>query len=260
MNYKRTPLALNNGKAEIITIQTNHQNSLTKANMVELGEILMDIKKDDSIKGIIIDSENPKFFCNGLDAETLLNTPDDQLVDAVGGICILFGEFLKFDKPISIEISGHSMGGGAVITVTCDYKFMLEGAGRIGFTEVMVGLPLPGMFVYRIQELVPPSRIREVTLEGGTFKPQEAKTVGIIDEVASSREELRSLSIKKLDNVFKLPMSAIRFTKENLNRRSLEDFEIHLKNSKSWLEIPVVRQNLKEAMLALQEKRRPKLI
>ena len=260
MNYKLEPINLNNGKAQIITIQTNEQNSLTKENMKELGNILGEIKKDDTLKGAIITSENPKFFCNGLDAETLLKTPDDQLVDAVGGICILFGEFLKFDKPISIEISGHSMGGGAVITVTCDYKFMLEGAGRIGFTEVMVGLPLPGMFVYKIQDSILPNKINEVCLEATTYKGKEAKEIGFIDEIAPSREDLRKLSTKKLDSVFKFPISALRYTKQNLNRRALKDFDDFLKDSLAWFGIPVIRENLLESMRALKEKRRPKLI
>ena len=87
MNYKLEPINLNNGKAQIITIQTNEQNSLTKENMKELGTILGEIKKDDTLKGAIITSENQKFFCNGLDADTLLNTTEAELPESVGGIC-----------------------------------------------------------------------------------------------------------------------------------------------------------------------------
>ena len=256
MNYKREILSLNNGKAEVITIQTNSQNSLTPQNMQELGDILEEIQKEDSIKGVVITSENPKFFCNGLDAETLLSTPSEELVEAVGGICILFGRMLRFDKPVVTEVTGHAMGGGAVITIVSDYKYMLESGCRIGFTEVMVGLPLPGMFVYKIQDVIHPTKISEVCLESGTYKGKEAKEIGLIDEVAKTKEELRNLTLRKLENVFRFPLTALRYTKQNINRRALVDFELHLQNSKSWLEIPVVRDNLLEAMKALLEKRR----
>jgi enoyl-CoA hydratase/carnithine racemase len=256
MNYKREILSLNNGKAEVITIQTNSQNSLTPQNMQELGDILEEIQKEDSIKGVVITSENPKFFCNGLDAETLLSTPSEELVEAVGGICILFGRMLRFDKPVVTEVTGHAMGGGAVITIASDYKYMLESGCRIGFTEVMVGLPLPGMFVYKIQDVIHPTKISEVCLESGTYKGKEAKEIGLIDEVAKTKEELRNLTLRKLENVFRFPLTALRYTKQNINRRALVDFELHLQNSKSWLEIPVVRDNLLEAMKALLEKRR----
>jgi enoyl-CoA hydratase len=259
MNYKREHLKLNNGIAEIITIQTNEQNSFTKANMLELGSILGDIKQNDSIKGVIITSENPKFFCNGLDADTLLNTPREQLVDAVGGICLLFGDFLRFDKPVAIEVNGHAMGGGAVITVGSDYKYMLESGCRIGFTEVMVGLPLPGMFVLKIQDTVIPSKVHEVCMEGATYKGKEAKEIGLINETAATNEELRKLSTKKLDSVFKFPLTAIRYTKQNINHRALMDFNKFLDDSLGWFNIPIVSDNLIEAMTALKEKRRPNL-
>ena len=74
MNFKREALNLNGGKAELITIQTNEQNSLTRPSMKDLASILKEIQDDDSYKGAILTSENPKFFSNGLDAETLINT------------------------------------------------------------------------------------------------------------------------------------------------------------------------------------------
>lgn len=259
MNYKRELLSLNNGTAEIITIQTNSQNSLTPQNMTELGDILEEIQKNDAVKGVVITSDNPKFFCNGLDAETLLSTPPEDLIEAVGGICILFGRMLRFDKPIVTEVTGHAMGGGAVITIASDYKYMLETGCRIGFTEVMVGLPLPGMFVYKIQDVINPIKVAEVCLEAGTYKGKEAKEIGMIDEIAKTKEELRQLTLRKLENVFRFPLSALRYTKENVNRRALHEFDLHLHNSKSWLEIPVVKENLLESMRALMEKRRPVL-
>ena len=124
----------------------------------------------------------------------------------------------------------------------------------------MVGLPLPGMFVYKIQDTVHPNKVNEVCLEATTYKGKDAKEIGLIDEIGSSREELRKLSSKKLDSVFKFPISALRYTKQNLNRRALKDFDDFLKDSLAWFSIPVIRENLLESMRALKEKRRPKLV
>ncbi len=257
MYFKRESLNLSGGKAELITIQTNEQNSLTLASMSQLTEILSEIKKDDSLKGAILTSENPKFFSNGLDAETLINTPEDELVEAVGGICILFGHMLRFDKPLVAEVTGHAMGGGAVMTMACDYKYMLSTGCRISFTEIGFGLPLPGMFVQKIQDAVNPTKVNEICMEATAYKGPEAKEVGMIDEVASTKEELRKLSTKRLESVFKFPLSAVRFTKENINRSALKDFDIHIKNSRDWLSVPDIRYNMLEAMKSLKEKRRP---
>ncbi|HRG45325.1 MAG TPA: enoyl-CoA hydratase/isomerase family protein [Leptospiraceae bacterium] len=257
MNFKREALNLSGGKAELITIQTNEQNSLTRPTMLELAKILKEIQTDDSYKGAILTSENPKFFSNGLDAETLINTPPDELVDAVGGICILFGEMLRFDKPLVAEVTGHAMGGGAVMTMACDYKYMLSTGCRISFTEIGFGLPLPGMFVYKLQQSIHLTKLNEICMEAAAYKGPEAKEVGMIDEIAATKEDLRKLSIKKLESVFRFPLSAVRYTKQNINMRALDDFETHLRNSRDWLSIPAIKNNMLEAMKALKEKRRP---
>ena len=44
MNFKREALNLSGGKAELITIQTNEQNSLTRPTMKELAAILKEIQ------------------------------------------------------------------------------------------------------------------------------------------------------------------------------------------------------------------------
>ena len=46
------------------------------------------------------------------------------------------------------------MGGGAVMTMASDYKYMLSTGCRISFTEIGFGLPLPGMFVYKLQQSI----------------------------------------------------------------------------------------------------------
>jgi len=259
MNYKRQEIELFKGKGEIISIQTNEQNSLTGSNMRELGEILKEIQNDPTKKGAILTSENEKFFCNGLDAENLLNTPKEKLLQEVGGIVVLFGEIILFDKPLIAEVTGYAMGGGAVITVASDYKYMLEGKARIGFTEVNVGLPLPGSFADRIKMCVAARHWAEVCLEGGTFKAGEAKEIGLIDQTAPTREELRKLSTKKLESLSKIPLSAYRATKNMLNSDLIAKLDKYKKDTNDAFMQPGVIDNLLEAMLALKEKRRPNL-
>ncbi len=259
MNYRREEISVSGGEAEIIHMQMNDQNSLTGTNMKELGKILKEINQDPKKKGVIITSDNEKFFCNGLDADNLLSSAKDNLLEEVGGIVILFGEIVKFDKPLIAEVTGHAMGGGAVITVACDYKYMLDGKGRIGFTEVNVGLPLPGSFIDKIKSCVSGRYWSEVCLEGKTFKGAEAKLIGLIDEVAPTVEDLRKISLKKLDTLSKIPMTAYRSTKNMLNSVLIQKLAEYEKETIKAFEQPGVIDNLLEAMTALKEKRRPNL-
>lgn len=260
MNYVREALEVKNGRAELIKIQTNDQNSLTRANMIELEKMFDEIQKDDSIRGVVITSENPKFFSNGLDAENILKTPRDQLTEEVGQIVVLFGHLLRFDKPLVAEVTGYAMGGGAVMTVASDFKYMLEGKGRIAFSEVLVGLPLPISFIEKIRMTVEPRFVNEMCLLGTLYKAQEAKETRLIDDTAADREGLRKLVLKKLDEIFSIPASAYRKTKNAMNKPIVDRFEDGLLHIKKSFEDPAVMANLLEAMTALKEKRRPKLV
>jgi enoyl-CoA hydratase/carnithine racemase len=164
---------------------------------------------------------------------------------------------IKFNKPLIAEVSGYAMGGGAVITIGCDFKYMLEGKARIAFTEILVGLPLPGSFVDRIKMCVTPKFWSEICLTGANYKAKEAKEIGLIDEVAIDRDELRKLSIKKLDSLVKLPMQAYQSTKDVINGAILAKLEQYEKETLESFSKPGVIETLLEAMLALKEKRRP---
>lgn len=260
MNYKREKITLSKGHGEIIIIQTNDQNSLTGSNMKELGKIFDEIQRDPEHRGVIIASNNEKFFCNGLDADNLLNAPKNLLLDEVGGIVILFEQLVKFDKPLIAEVSGHAMGGGAVITVASDFKYMLDGKGRIGFTEVNVGLPLPGSFSEKIKMCVEPRFWNEVCLEGKTFKGLEAKNIGLIDEISENKDSLRKLSLKKLESLSKIPILAYQQTKVMLNNDLVKKLDLYKQTTFKAFQSPGVVENLLEAMSALKEKRRPNLI
>ena len=256
MNFKQEIIERKDGRAEIITIQTNEQNSLTRTTLLELQNILEEIKAKAEIKAVIITSENEKFFSNGVDAQNIINTPPERLAEEMGEIVLFFNYLMRFEKPLIAEVGGYAMGGGAVITMGSDYKYMLAGKGRISFTEVFFGLPLAGTFMEKLKISVLPNRINDVSY-GGIFKAQEAAEIGLIDEIANTREDLRKIVLKKLDQVLKIPSSAFSNTKISLHRHIIQSTEFHMKTLAESFSSPVIMANLNEAMSALQEKRRP---
>ncbi|MCB1325362.1 MAG: enoyl-CoA hydratase/isomerase family protein [Spirochaetales bacterium] len=256
MNYKREVAGLRGGKAVFITLQTNEQNSFTRDNLLELESILEEIRKDPELRAVVLTSENEKFFSNGVDAQNIIQTEQSRLAEEMGQIVLFFNYLMKFDKPLVAEVTGYAMGGGAVITIASDFKFMLAGKGRISFTEVFFGLPLPGTVVEKVKTCIAPHRINEV-IYGGIFKADEARQIGLVDDVADSRENLRKLTQKKLDQILKVPTSAFGHTKLSLHREILQSEEAHMKNLDESFRNPVIMKNLLEAMSALKEGRRP---
>jgi enoyl-CoA hydratase/carnithine racemase len=259
MYFKLSELGGNKKLTRVVDIQTNEQNSLTRASLKELMSIMDDTLRDEKFASLLFTSTNPKFFSNGLDASNVMATPDDKLAEEVGEIVLFFAHLLRFDKPVITEVTGYAMGGGAVITVGSDYKYMLEGKGRISFSEVLVGLPLPGSFIDKIARTVYPPFLNSVCA-GENYKAAEAKAIGLIDETAADTDGLRKLTLKKLDYLNRIPLSALRRTKQAINAPILERFDATLKHTYESFTTPIIVSNFRESMKALAEKRRPQYL
>ena len=257
MNYKQEDIEIKGSPVRFITIQTNEQNSFTKENLLEFEALVENCKNDQNVKALVITSENEKFFSNGVDAQNIINTPAERLADEMGQIVKFFNYLITFDKPLISEISGYAMGGGGVVALACDYRYMLEGKARLSFTEVFFGLPLPGTFIEKIKLTVKPEYINDF-IYGSAFKAHEAKAAGFIHETASDRASLRNLVNKKLDQLLRIPSSAFRHTKQTLNHDIRASTERHMKSLAENFANPVIMSNLLEAMKSLQENRRPR--
>ncbi|MDO8878322.1 MAG: enoyl-CoA hydratase-related protein, partial [Pseudolabrys sp.] len=77
---------------------------------------------------------------------------------------------------------GHAMAGGAVLAACADRRIMAAGPGRIGITEMLVGVPLPALAFEVVRFAVPPRHLPEFALTGATYPTDAALQKGWIDE------------------------------------------------------------------------------
>ena len=191
---------------------------------------------------VIVTSANDKFFSNGLDGKTLLSLEMDKRQETITAMIRAFGDLLEIKKPWMVEIAGHAMAGGAVISLAADFRFMLTGAGRIGFSELAVGLPLPLAYIHGMHHVVQAPAIR-LMIEGTSYKPAEALDIGFIDGAAESPEKLRAMTLKRADGIMRMEPDSYLPTREiyrgHLLRmvRDAEDTDVKL--SETLIKKPV---------------------
>jgi enoyl-CoA hydratase len=68
---------------------------------------------------------------------------------------------------------------------------MASGGGRIGVTELLVGVPFPALAFEVVRFAAPPRYLPEFTLGGATYEPDAAMQRGWIDEIAEAEELLQ---------------------------------------------------------------------
>jgi enoyl-CoA hydratase len=91
-------------------------------------------------------------------------------------------------KPVVAAVNGHAIAGGCVLACCADRRIMAREAGRIGVTEILVGVPFPSLALEIVRFAVPPRYVPEFTLSGATYATDEALRRGWIDEVAEPED------------------------------------------------------------------------
>lgn len=94
----------------------------------------------------------------------------------------MFDTVFYFPKPVVAAINGHAIAGGCVLACCADRRLMARDAGRIGITELLVGLPFPALAFEVMRFTAAPQHFPALVYSGATFPPDEAHALGLIDE------------------------------------------------------------------------------
>jgi enoyl-CoA hydratase len=153
-----------------------------------------------------------------------------------------------FDCPVPVvaAVNGHAIAGGAVLACACDYRVMNEGHGRIGVTELLVGVPFPATALEILRFAVGTRRLSELACFGRTYRAAEAVGLGLVDEAVTQTQVL-TRAAEVAGQLAALPAEPLRHTRRQVRGPVLEriaqqratDSEIH----RMW-DSPAARQSV----------------
>lgn len=87
-------------------------------------------------------------------------------------------------KPVIAAVNGHAIAGGAVLVACADRRIMARESGRIGVTELQVGVPFPALAFEVVRFATPPRYLTEFMIGAGTYPTDAALQKGWVDELA----------------------------------------------------------------------------
>lgn len=173
----------------------NTMNSLYREAMAAVVTRLEAEK--DSIAGVIITSAKKTFFAGG-DLNELIKVDKAHAKDFYDSVRVLKAQLRRLEtlgKPVAAAINGAALGGGWEICLACHYRVALDDKSvQLGLPEVTLGLLPGGGGVVRMVRLLGLEKALPYLLEGKKVRPQQALQAGLINELASSRDELLAKS------------------------------------------------------------------
>ncbi len=148
----------------------------------------------DSITGVILTSAKKTFFA-GADLNRLLAVTPHEAPEFAAHIALLKRQLRRLEKlgrPVVAALNGAALGGGLEIALACHHRIALDTkASKIGFPEVTLGL-LPGLggVVRTVRMLGLVNALTQLLLKGQQVRPEQAKEIGIVDEVVATPDEM----------------------------------------------------------------------
>ena len=168
-------------------------NDRYKAAMGEVVDELVAAK--DELTGVIVTSAKKTFFAGG-DLDALSKARPGRRGRRAGqNVTEVKAQLRRLEtlgKPVVAAMNGTALGGGLEIGLACHHRIGLDAPGVVyGLPEVTLGLLPGGGGVTRITRMLGiMNGFLNVLSQGQRHKPAKALEVGIVDELASSPEEM----------------------------------------------------------------------
>jgi enoyl-CoA hydratase len=84
-------------------------------------------------------------------------------------------------------LNGHAIAGGCVLACSADRRIMARGGGRMGITELLVGVPFPALAFEIVRFAVPQRYLPEFTYSGATYDVDASLARGWVDELVDAQ-------------------------------------------------------------------------
>ncbi|CAH0999776.1 Fatty acid oxidation complex subunit alpha [Neolewinella maritima] len=143
------------------------------------------------LNGVIITSAKQDFLESG-DLDYLYRLEDPaKAFEAAQQLKQFLRDLEVPGVPVAAAINGDALGTGFELTLACHYRIALADSKlRMGHPEVKIGLIPSGGAIIRLMWLLGIERAYPLLLEGRRYSPQEAHKVGLIDALATDREDM----------------------------------------------------------------------
>jgi enoyl-CoA hydratase len=210
------------GQVAVLTMRHGKANAMDTAFCEDILQRLDELRTSPA-RAIVITGQGG-IFSAGVDLVRALDGGPDYFRHFLPPLRRAFEAVFFYDKPIVAAVNGHAIAGGCVLTCAADRRLMAQGTGRIGITELLVGVPFPVIALEIMRFAAAPQHFERIVYSGATFAPEAAAGLGLIDEVAPA-DALLDRAIAAAETLGALGAEAFALTKRQTREPVRERLE-----------------------------------
>lgn len=234
-------------------------NALTFDIYAQFRDLLVELRRDDQIKVLIVTGQG-KAFCAGGDVHKIIGELLERDMRGHLEFARMTGSVVRnmrmLDKPIIAAVNGMAAGAGAVIALAADLRIASERA-RFAFLFTRVGLTGADMgAAYLLPRVVGMGRAMELLLFGDTIDAVTAERYGLVNRVAP-HESLMESAHEWASRLAAGPSFAVSMTKTMVNNEWSMDLTSALESEAQAQALMLMGEDHRRFFEAFKEKKEP---
>ena len=216
MNFENLLLERDGAVAILTVNRPKVLNALNMQTLDELRRAILELKRDDGVRAVVLTGAGEKSFIAGADINELATqTPVSGREHAMTGQHIL-DLIEQMGKPVIAAINGFALGGGCELAMACTIRVAAETA-KLGQPEINLGL-IPGYAgTQRLTRIIGRGRALELLLSGDQVSAQEAHRLGLVNRVVPAADLMTEAKKLATTLAAKAPI-AVRYILESVNK------------------------------------------
>lgn len=156
-----------------------------------------------------------QMFSAGLDLPSLVEGGSEDTFELIDALNDLLEKFIDLSIPSVAAINGHAIAGGYILAAACDVRLMANDRGKVGLTELLLGVPFPPLALEIVRAAVGDRSARRMVLHGELFSATTAEQLGLVDELAAP-ERLLDRAVEIAARLGAVPRPAFELTKRQM--------------------------------------------
>jgi 2-(1,2-epoxy-1,2-dihydrophenyl)acetyl-CoA isomerase len=233
-------------------------NALQYPLLMEIVDVLESIKKDKTIRVIVIEGSG-KSFCSGDDMKSM-GPEGVKFIPLEDGSRIPHHKVVRLireiEKPVIALLHGYCIGAGFDIALACDFRLAADNL-KIGDHRTKRAYCILSGASWFLPRIVGFGRATEIILSGRHLDAEEALDIGLVTKVYPIKE-FKEKSSRLVRKIAEMPTKCLGYNKAMLNFSQFHElfpslqneFRLYCKNIRTY--------DFGEGMKSFAKKREPK--
>jgi enoyl-CoA hydratase len=207
------------GRVAVVTMRHGKANAMDIAFCNDLIRCFEDLRSS-AAEAVVLTGQG-RIFSAGVDLIRAVDGGPAYLRDFLPVLSKVFETVFFCPKPVVAALNGHAIAGGCVLACAADRRVMAREPGRIGVTELLVGLPFPPMAFEIMRFVAALQYFEDIIFSGATYAPEAGRERGLVHDVVEP-ELVLDRAVAAAEALASLRPGAFALTKQQ-SRQVVQD-------------------------------------